>query len=187
MQKYCFLSLRFFVLFAILISAIPAPAQAAESPAESYGWKVKCACWYQIEKGDTLTKIARMFGITAQEIADANYITTSTKLKVGQVLCIPGVAFPKVYPKAHFSGSVAYKRLFIDGSDFPAYEKYFVRIRVRNQTTWTRVGVLTTDKNGEFEKNFRIPNSFLGANRFEVCLKHTLKGYTVCNYVARIW
>lgn len=186
LKNSLFLTLRILTLLAFLLMTLPAPAQAVASP-ESAAVKIKCNCWYQIEKGDTLRKIARIFGISVRELADANHITTSTKLKVGQILCIPRIAFTKIYPKASFTGSVALKRLYINGSNFPAKEKYFVRIRLRNQTTWTMLGMLTTDKNGKFETNFRIPNRFQEATRFEVCLKHTLKGYTVCNYVARVW
>jgi hypothetical protein len=184
MSKFIFITLRLAILIAILFTAFP--AQAAGTP-DLAGWKGKCVCLYPVDKGETLTQIARLFGISAQEIADANGISTSTKLKNGQILCIPRVAFKLAFPKAQLSGSVALKRLYIEGGDFPKLESYSVRIRARNQTTWTRIGVLRTDKNGEFERNFRIPNIFQDVRRFEVCLKHTLKGYTVCTFAPRVW
>jgi LysM repeat protein len=185
MKKFFSHILRLVILLAILIAALPTPAQAAEAPQQA-GWKGKCACFFQVEKRDTLPKIARMFGISAQEIADANFITTSTKLKVGQVLCIPRVAFPKVYPKASFSGSVAFNRVFIEGSNFPAKERFIVRMRVRNQGAWVVIGALTTDKNGVIKNNFRIPKNFYKERRFEICLKLNTSGDTVCTQVKRV-
>ncbi len=186
MKKFVIIILRSALILAILFTALPTPVRAASVP-EIAGWNTKCVCLFQIEKGDNLNKIARIFGITAKEIADANYITTSTKLKVGQVLCIPRVAFTKLYPKASLSGEVALKWLFLEGSHLPAQEKYFVRIRVPNQIDWVKVGAFKTDKYGEFDKDFRIPNTFLGAKRFEVCVKHINKSYTVCTFVKRLW
>jgi LysM repeat protein len=44
---------------------------------------------YVVQLDDNLSKIAERFGTTAQAIADANGITLSTVLNVGQVLIIP--------------------------------------------------------------------------------------------------
>ena len=174
------------LLLTILFSALPTPATAAET-SELAGWKGKCACFYQVEKRDTLTKIARIFGIRAQEIADANFITTSTKLKEGQILCIPRVAFSIAHPKATYQGSVVFNRLFIHGSNFPKEERFIVRIRALDEESFTRVGVLETDEYGEFENNFRISKDYQNTRRFEVCLKHSVKGYQTCIKVRRIF
>ncbi len=45
---------------------------------------------YTVQRGDTLSAIARRFGVTYQAIAQANNITNPNLIYVGQVLIIPG-------------------------------------------------------------------------------------------------
>ena len=44
---------------------------------------------YEVVKGDTLWDIARMYGVTHQELADCNDMATDDVLKIGAVLRIP--------------------------------------------------------------------------------------------------
>jgi LysM repeat protein len=44
---------------------------------------------YSVKKGDTLTSIARSFGLTSEELSKANRITDPKKLQLGQVLKVP--------------------------------------------------------------------------------------------------
>lgn len=45
---------------------------------------------YTAEAGDTLSAIADQFGVTVEELMEANGITDPTSLEIGQVLVIPG-------------------------------------------------------------------------------------------------
>ncbi len=45
--------------------------------------------YYVISKGDTLSGIAAMFGVTSQEIIEANGLSDPNKIRVGQKLYIP--------------------------------------------------------------------------------------------------
>ena len=45
---------------------------------------------YVVQPGDTLVSIAEEFGVTVQELIDANALTNPDVLRVGQELIIPG-------------------------------------------------------------------------------------------------
>lgn len=69
------------------LSAAPAPA--AESTLR-----------YTVQRGDTLSSIARSYGVKWQDIATLNHITAESTLKVGQELKMPAGAVAPVAPKA---------------------------------------------------------------------------------------
>lgn len=55
---------------------------------------------YTVVKGDNLTKIAKRYGTTVAAIAELNGIENPNKIKVGQVLKIPGTAEEVKEPEA---------------------------------------------------------------------------------------
>ncbi len=68
---------------------IPGAAGAA-APAPTASSASTGSTKYTVKSGDSLATIAAKFGITWQELAAANGLTSSTRLKIGQVLVIPG-------------------------------------------------------------------------------------------------
>jgi LysM repeat protein len=71
-------------------SALPAPTVASPAPARSSGGGMT----HTVAPGDTLSEIARRYGVRSSEIATANNVTDPRSLKVGQVLTIPGWQAP---------------------------------------------------------------------------------------------
>ncbi|MDX2109474.1 MAG: LysM peptidoglycan-binding domain-containing protein [Verrucomicrobiota bacterium] len=77
---------------------IPGAKSGAVAPAKSSGAKSASAVkstsatgpTYTVVSGDTLDKIAKKHGVTSQSIKTANAIADARKLKVGQILVIPG-------------------------------------------------------------------------------------------------
>jgi membrane-bound lytic murein transglycosylase D len=45
--------------------------------------------WYTAKKGETLVTVARRFGVSRADVADANNLTTKSRLRPGQELIIP--------------------------------------------------------------------------------------------------
>jgi LysM repeat protein len=64
-------------------SVAPTAAPPAQSPTT-----------YTVQSGDSLSSIAQRYGITWQELANANGLTGSSRLNVGQKLIIPGTGGP---------------------------------------------------------------------------------------------
>lgn len=75
----------------------PAPAPPAE-PEVPKAEAVPPAVKHTVEKGETLTSIAKHYNITLPELQKRNKITNDRKLQIGQTLLIPGVAAPETKP-----------------------------------------------------------------------------------------
>ncbi len=76
----------------------PVPATPSDTPLPT---ATPTPVIYVIKKGDTLLPIARQFGVTVQEIQDANGITDPRRLQIGQEIIIPvrpGEGEPTVVP-----------------------------------------------------------------------------------------
>ena len=56
---------------------------------------------YTVQSGDSLGKIARKHGVTVQNLAAANNMTTQKMLKIGQVLTIPSGSVAASYTAEH--------------------------------------------------------------------------------------
>ena len=76
-------------------TSAPAPTTEPEVPkAEAVPPAVK----HTVEKGETLTSIAKHYNITLPELQKRNKITNDRKLQIGQTLLIPGAAAPETNP-----------------------------------------------------------------------------------------
>jgi LysM repeat protein len=88
------LRLRLTVLsiLALLTLLLPAAALAApvSAPAESSNSWHGCATYHTVRRGDTLSGIARHYGVSVNSLMQANNIWDPNRIYRGQVLCIPG-------------------------------------------------------------------------------------------------
>jgi LysM domain. len=82
---------------AVAVSPSPTPPATAgvenASPAEPGGTRS-----HVVAKGETLTQIAKQYGVTVEEIEQANKIQDAKKLQIGQTIKIPGSASPSPSP-----------------------------------------------------------------------------------------
>ena len=83
---------------AVAVSPTPtAPATVGvenPSPSEISGTRS-----HVVAKGETLTQIAKQYGVTVDEIQKANNIQDAKKLQIGQTIKIPGAASPSPGPE----------------------------------------------------------------------------------------
>jgi N-acetylmuramoyl-L-alanine amidase len=62
------------------------------------GGPVSCSQTYVVQPGDTLSGIARWFGVSTSQLAAANGIVNYSRIYVGQRLCIPAGGSPEPWP-----------------------------------------------------------------------------------------
>lgn len=100
--------LRSFLLFVFLISFLAVPCANAQTVT------------HKVVSGETLYKIARDYGVSVQQILDANKGLSADAIKSGQTLIIPTAAFPKAQPVASQpSVRVDYKEYKVKKKDTP--------------------------------------------------------------------
>lgn len=90
--------LRLVLLTVMAIVALLVPAVASAAPAtasaEAANQNWGCATTHTVQRGDTLSQIARRYGVSMQAIMNANGMTNANHVWVGQRLCIPGTGGP---------------------------------------------------------------------------------------------
>ena len=101
------------LVFVLLMALLPATALAApnESSKAFSGWG--CSTYYMVQRGDTLSGIARWYGVSVHALAQANHIANPNRIYAGQTLCIPsggggGGGFHVVRYGQTLSGIAAY-------------------------------------------------------------------------------
>lgn len=100
--------LRSLLLFVFLISFLSVPCVNAQTVT------------HKVVAGETLYKIARDYGVSVQQIIDANKGLSADAIKSGQTLTIPSAAFPKAQPVApQQTVQVKYKEYKVKKKDTP--------------------------------------------------------------------
>lgn len=163
------------LLLAFIITALPAPAQAAQA----------CAYYYTIKEGDTTPKIAHTFGFKWRIIALANDMEDPYKLVPGEVLCIPpaGTTTASFTDKSVKVTAVVRGNLItVTASGFDKKQVFIVK--VREVTTgaggWEKVGTLKVPKKRSVTSIYTLPRELRSAIYLEVCLKNATTDEKIC-------
>ncbi len=69
---------------------IPGLGKKSNAPIKKVSSNLGADGYYQVQKGDTVYNLSRRFGVTRQELAEANGIEDMTQVRLGQKLVIPG-------------------------------------------------------------------------------------------------
>jgi LysM repeat protein len=83
------------VPFGFVIYVPPVPATVTVIPCGPPAGYVKR---YVVQRGDTLSSIARLYGITYSTLQRANCMGSSTTIYSGQLLWVPNIIIPTRYP-----------------------------------------------------------------------------------------
>lgn len=67
-------------LLALLIGLLLVPVSRADS--------ATCGVFYTVQRGDTLSRIARAMGVTASQLQTWNNLANPNRIYVGQSLCV---------------------------------------------------------------------------------------------------
>jgi LysM repeat protein len=177
-------------IMALVFSAFPAPAQAAPA--------VKCADKYFVVAGDTLNKVANLYGLDWQAIIDANHLAEPYNLVIGQRLCIPkATSSNKVKNNKDKAGNAkpvsfywtrTNSELTVKTSSFPKNNSFFVKADDFSTPgiQWYKLGVIRIKKDGSINTTFSLPKDLRKATQLTVCLKNIYYDTVACKtgYVA---
>ncbi|NUQ37935.1 MAG: LysM peptidoglycan-binding domain-containing protein [Caldilineales bacterium] len=79
------------ILLAVLLAGIVLPAAASAAESES---AAPCAVTYIVQRGDTLSRIARSHGVTVAALKELNHLANVNRIYAGQRLCIAASTSP---------------------------------------------------------------------------------------------
>jgi LysM repeat protein len=175
---------------AMLAAILPQSAQAAT-----------CRAYYTVRDGDTTPYISQTFNLKWRDIANANDMAPSDKIKVGQRLCIPPesastkeesttttggnktkVRVPDTDSKAVVLVSIAGGRIGLTTKSFSVNHTYLVK--ARDATTgiggWYKIEVINVKKSKTQNFNFNVPKDLRSSTTVSVCLKDLYTDELIC-------
>jgi len=171
---------------ALLASALP------QAPAAAQNCKVK----HEVEAGDTIQYLANLYSVGWEQIAKENDLLPPYTITVGQVLCIPG----GTKPAGTSTETTANKdkkptlvvvpqmnHVFVSIENFAPKTSYFVRVFPRTMNVSYRVGVFTTNKDGDAEDWFKIPGFVPRSANMGVCVKNAWTDAVSCVKYEEPW
>ncbi len=154
-----------------------------------------CSYKYKVQSGDSLYKIATLYNVTLTELADANDLKSPYLISVGTVLCIPPGASKPDATKTTTSSTTttdeeedsskeAYtvlsvgRTIWIGMANFSKERYYYVKIYNAASKYWTstyyKIGIFQTDKNGKYGAWWHLPEQVRDSNRITVCVKDAI-------------
>jgi lipoprotein NlpD len=154
------------------------------------GCGVKFGVYHTVNKGETLWRIARAYGVELQEVAEINNLQDPTKIKVSQKVFIPGVArVLKVTPYISDGGNIGRRKeiVILDKGRFiwPLRGKVVSQFGIRNATKHNGIDIASY-KNAEIKaaadgKAVYSSNDMKGYGNM-VILKHKDNFFTIYAY-----
>jgi hypothetical protein len=163
------------LLLCTFVIPLPAPVQASQTLEADN----PCRTFHIVVRGETITMIARRYGVTVQDLEDVNDLQGAYRLHAGDILCIPWSGGTS---RGNLNASISSSKrtIRIWGTGFRRNHDFFVKVRARQGDTWKRLGTVRPNNDGNFQKSFRLPANMSKIRSLEVCLKEIYRDYLVC-------
>jgi hypothetical protein len=147
---------------------------------------VTCKFKHKVQQGETLTYIANLYGISWTKIADANNLQPPYTVVPGQVLCIPageqtsGTPTTKKGKEPVLQVVSGISQVLVSVENFPKRTSYYVRVSPSNKPVSYRLGVFTTNKDGDFTDWFKLPAYVRRSSVMTLCVKNVWTDAASC-------
>jgi hypothetical protein len=168
------------LILTLVLSALPQTQAAA----------VTCKYKHKVLQGETLTYISNLYGISWTKIADANKMSAPYTVMPGQVLCIPegektssgtsATSTTKKGSKPTLTVSPGISQVLVAVENFPKRTSYYVRVSPSNKPVSYRIGVFTTNKEGDFTDWFNLPAYVRRSPTMTLCVKNVWTDAASC-------
>jgi LysM repeat protein len=165
------------LFLTLLLSVFPQSLAAA----------VTCKYKHKVLQGETLTYIANLYGTSWNKIADANNLKPPYTVAPGQVLCIPeGDKDANTTPNSKkgkepvLQVSPGMNEVLVSVENFPKKTSYYVRVSPANSPVAYRLGVFTTNKEGDFTDWFKVPPYVRRSPTMTLCVKNVWTDSASC-------
>jgi LysM repeat protein len=165
------------LLLTLALSVFPQSQAAA----------VTCKYKHKVQQGETLSYIANLYGISWIKIADANNLQAPYTVVPGQVLCIPegeknasSTPTSKKGKEPILTVSSGITNVLVSVENFPKKTSYYVRVYPSDRPVSYRLGVFTTNKEGDFTDWFKLPLFVRRTATMTLCVKNVWTDAASC-------
>jgi spore germination protein YaaH len=175
------LAVRWFTIALTAIMLVGAIAPGFSSPALAAPAALVCSATHTVKAGETLSSVAKKYGVTVDALASANGLKTTATLYKGQQLCIPPST--KSEP-ATLSVQASKGNVTLSGSGLAKSKPYLVKVKEGDLGIWYVLGRVSTTKDGTLvAKNFVLPSQLRSRMYLTVCLKNQISNQLTCKKV----
>ena len=176
---------RWFTITLAAILLVGALSPAFSSPAQASPAAAVCAATHIAKANETLTSIAKKYGVTVEALAAANNLNTTSKVYKGMSLCIP--ASKKVEAQAILNVAASKGMVTISGTGLTKSKAYLIKVREGDLGIWYPLGRVSTTKDGTLlAKSLPLPKQLKSRMYLTVCLKNQTTDALTCKKVFHI-
>jgi hypothetical protein len=94
----------------------------------------------------------------------------------------PGLTskWPPQYRRGKISARIVGDEVIINGADLPRDHSFFVKVRRSGHSSWERLGVSYSDRSGDLDDRYRLPQKLRKMYGVNICLKDVITNRAYC-------